>query len=387
MRNGGASSDIAVRWRRRVFGAVTWGEIRDLLFATRQPPCVERYRSRTILSRARLVAGAFALLTPLWIPIDLVVFDTPLGGELAGLRLLSTLAFVGLGLSHRGRPTRSLARWALAWLLTIPTVFYLISQPLMTTLPTAEPVRQVFAAGYSFLPFVVVAGLAVFPVTGIEGAALSAVPWSAYLLCGLLGYRSLPFASQLGALWLLLLLATVASLAGMSQLHFMRGLVDQSAHDALTGAYNRQIGDEMAEAQLSSAARTSAPLAVAFVDLDDFKSINDVHGHEAGDAALRTAAEALRNILRHGDILIRWGGEEFVLLMPNTDAGGARAACVRLLDGGMGTRPDGKPLTASIGIAAYPEDGPALWSGLTQQADRRMYAAKRSGKNRIVDHG
>lgn len=73
--------------------------------------------------------------------------------------------------------------------------------------------------------------------------------------------------------------------------------------------------------------------------------------------------------------------------MPNTDIDGARAACARLLDGGMGLRADGRSLTASIGIAAYPRDGSGSWTDLVQEADRRMYIAKESGKNRMVACG
>jgi diguanylate cyclase (GGDEF)-like protein len=214
--------------------------------------------------------------------------------------------------------------------------------------------------------------------------ALSAPLLLAYLLTGLLGYQLLPFASHLGALWLLLLLATVATLAGMSQLHFMSQLVDQSSHDGMTRAYNRRVGEEMVVQQFVTAVRAAAPLAMAFVDLDDFKSINDRYGHEEGDNALRGAATALRRVLRRGDILVRWGGEEFLALMPNTDADGALIAINRLRDVGLGLRPDGRPLTASIGVAERVCDGAEQWTDLVEKADQRMYAAKEAGKNRVL---
>jgi len=370
-----------------VFAGMTMAEIFDLLVPTRQSAFVQRRRSLLILSRVRLVAVTFAILTPLWIPIDIYVFETALGMYLAALRVLASIAFVLLCLSYRGADSATVARWALIWLLSIPTVFFLISHPLLAQFAITDPEQQVIAAGYAFLPFVMVAGLSVFPITALEGALLASPLLAAYLLTGLLGYQLLPFASHLGALWLLLLLAVVATLAGMSQLHFMSQLVDQSSHDGMTRAYNRRVGEEMVIQQFVSSVRAGTPLSLAFVDLDNFKSINDSYGHEEGDNALRVASAALRKVLRRGDILIRWGGEEFLAVMPNTDAEGALIAITRLREGGMGLRPDFKPVTASIGLAERISDGIDLWNELVEKADQRMYIAKQCGKDRVVGGG
>ena len=362
-------------------------EIFDLFLPTRQSAFVQRRRALLILSRVRLVAATFAILTPLWIPVDLLIFETSLALYLAALRVLASIAFALLALSYRGSDSVVVARWALVWLLVIPTVFFLISHPLLGQFAITDPAQQVIAAGYAFLPFVMVAGLSVFPITALEGAMLALPLLGAYFLTGVLGYQLLPFASHLGAQWLLLLLAMVSTLAGMSQLHFMSQLVDQSSHDGLTRAYNRRVGEEMLVQQFVSAARSDAPLALAFIDLDNFKSINDKFGHEEGDAALRGAAASLRKILRRGDILIRWGGEEFLTVMPNTDPSGAMIAVGRMRSAGLGMRPDGKPLTASIGVAERVIDGIESWTALVEKADQRMYSAKQNGKDRAIGCG
>lgn len=367
-----------------VFFGMTMAEVYDLLLPTRQSAFVQRRRSLLILSRVRLVAVTFAVLTPLWIPIDLFIFEAALGMYLAALRVLASIAFVLLSLSYRGSDNTAVARWGLVWLLTIPTVFFLISHPLLAQFAINDPAQQVIAAGYAFLPFVMVAGLSVFPITAVEGVLLAAPLLAAYLLTGVLGYQMLPFASHLGALWLLLLLAMVSTLAGMSQLHFMSQLVDQSSHDGLTRAYNRRVGEEMVAQQFITALRSNSALSLAFVDLDNFKSINDRYGHEEGDSALRTAAHNLKKVLRRGDILVRWGGEEFLAVMPNTDVDGARIAMARLREAGLGIRPDGGPMTASIGIAERTCDGAMQWNELVERADQRMYTAKQTGKNRVV---
>ena len=367
-----------------IFSGMTLSEIVDILVPTRQSAFVQRRRALLILSRVRLVAFTFAILTPLWIPVDLAIFETALGMYLAALRALASVAFVLLGLSYRGADSISSARWGLVWLLAIPTVFFLISHPLLAQFAITDPAQQVIAAGYAFLPFVMVAGLSVFPITALEGVSLSMPLLLAYLLTGILGYQLLPFASHLGAQWLLLLLAMVATLSGMSQLHFMSQLVDQSSHDGLTRAYNRRVGEEIVAQQFLTSLRGDAPLALAFVDLDNFKSINDAYGHEEGDNTLRTVSTALRKVLRRGDVLVRWGGEEFLALMPNTDEDGAAIALARLRDAGLGLRPDGKPVTASIGVAERRVDGCEQWSDLVERADQRMYQAKQSGKDKVV---
>lgn len=370
-----------------VFSGMTMAEIFDLLMPTRQSAFVQRRRSLLILSRVRLVAATFAVLTPLWIPVDLYIFETALGMYLAALRVLASIAFVLLCLSYRGADSVTVARWGLVWLLAIPTVFFLISHPLLAQFAITDPAQQVIAAGYAFLPFVMVAGLSVFPITFFEGVALSTPLLVAYLLTGILGYQLLPFASHLGAQWLLLLLATVATLSGMSQLHFMSQLVDQSSHDGLTRAYNRRVGEEMVIQQFMTAMRANSTLSLAFVDLDNFKSINDRYGHEEGDNALRSASLALRRVLRRGDILIRWGGEEFLAVMPNTDPEGAKIAVSRLREAGLGLRPDGMAVTASIGIAERMADDCRYWNELVEKADQRMYMAKQSGKDRVISVG
>lgn len=370
-----------------IFSGMNSAEIFDLLIPTRQSAFVQRRRSLLILSRVRLVAATFAVLTPLWIPIDLYIFEPALAMYLAALRVLASIAFVLLCLSYRGADSATVARWGLVWLLAIPTVFFLISHPLLGQFAITDPAQQVIAAGYAFLPFVMVAGLAVFPITAIEGILLAGPLLVAYLLTGILGYQLLPFASHLGAQWLLLLLATVATLSGMSQLHFMSQLVDQSSHDGLTRAYNRRVGEEMMVQQFLTAMRADTPLSVAFVDLDNFKSINDNYGHEEGDNALRAASASLRKVLRRGDILIRWGGEEFLAIMPNTDPEGARIAVMRLREAGLGLRPDGKPVTASIGLSERQTDGCQQWAELIEKADQRMYMAKQSGKDRVIGVG
>lgn len=379
--------NVLITAQSRFLSEMSLDLLHDLTVPSMHSPLVQRRRAQLISSRVYLVAITFAILTPLWIIVDVAFFPNPLCWYLAGLRVAAAAAFgaVALGFS-RNTERIDVALKALASLLSVPVIFFLVSDPLMMGYEF-NSLQLALAAGYAFLPFVMVAGLSVFPITAIEGAAFSAPLILSMVAIVIGGYELLPFSSYLGALWLLGLLAVVATLAGMSQLHFMMALVNQASHDVLTRVYTRRVGEELLNVQFLHAQRLNMPMALAFVDLDNFKSVNDVYGHEEGDRTLIRASDSLRRILRRGDIVVRWGGEEFLIIMPNTDGEGAWTAIERLRDEGLGNRPDGTPQTASIGIAERCADKLENWSELVEKADQRMYRAKKSGKNRVVTVG
>lgn len=159
-----------------------------------------------------------------------------------------------------------------------------------------------------------------------------------------------------------------------------------SRTDALTGLANRRAFDERLADALAHAARQREPLALAILDLDDFKRINDRFGHPVGDAVLQAAAAVLRGALRASDLVARYGGEEFVVAFPATSLDGARHACEQLRAALAGhdwpALHPGLAVTTSIGIAAIAETG-ADRVALLREADRRLYDAKRQGKNRV----
>ena len=241
------------------------------------------------------------------------------------------------------------------------------------------------ATGYAFLPFVLLAGLSIFPLSLFESALFAAPILLAQFLAGMLNWGALDWPTFAGAFWLLALITGVSTLAGMSQLAFMIALVRQAIRDPLTGVFSRRSGEETLDLQFTIAQRSNAALSIAFIDLDHFKSINDTFGHEAGDIVLKEAASTIARHLRRGDMLVRWGGEEFVLIMPNTDHQQAGVAMSRLRQGGFGWRPDQAPVTASIGLSELKADRCDDWRKLIEVADRRMYVAKRRGRNQVCD--
>ena len=159
-----------------------------------------------------------------------------------------------------------------------------------------------------------------------------------------------------------------------------------SLTDGMTGLWNRRNFDLRLEAELSRAVRFSEPFAVVFVELDQMKLVNDRHGHQAGDTVLIELARRLTEAVREVDVVARWGGDEFTLLLPKTALPGALLLAEKIR-GAVTNAPfrvDSGPLdiTISVGVAAYPEHG-SSGKDLVAAADAAMYRAKAGGRNRV----
>jgi diguanylate cyclase (GGDEF)-like protein len=344
---------------------------------------LQKRRTTMIVSRVRIVSGLFALLTPLWIVVDIAAFPPEVWQPLVIARLAATLAFVMITLIAVRMNTMHDAYRTLGLLFAVPTAFFLFSYQHMAQFDL-HGVQQAVSTGYAFLPFVMLAGLSIFPLTLVENIAFIAPLLLMQVIAGMLRLPVLDWPTFAASFWLLLLIAGVAVLAGLSQLAFIIVLVREAIRDNMTGCFSRQSGEELMELQFILSRRSGNPLSVAFIDLDRFKQVNDSFGHEAGDAVLVNATEAVQSNLRMGDMLVRWGGEEFILIMPNTTAPLARQALERVRAAGLGKRPDGNPVTASMGIAERIDDGAEGWPQLVEKADARMYQAKQGGRDRIV---
>lgn len=162
--------------------------------------------------------------------------------------------------------------------------------------------------------------------------------------------------------------------------------------DELTGAYNRRFLDEAMPGHLERARNSGSPLAVVMVDLDFFRDINEQYGHETGDRCIVEVVRVFNRVLRKSDILARFGGDEFTVLMPDVPPAGAmetaeqvraEVASIDILKTLPGTV---RGITLSMGVAAFPDHGGDAPT-LKQAADRALYHAKESGRNRAVCAG
>ncbi|HEY5367257.1 MAG TPA: diguanylate cyclase [Casimicrobiaceae bacterium] len=165
-------------------------------------------------------------------------------------------------------------------------------------------------------------------------------------------------------------------------------LASEAVHDPLTQLFNRRYLDSVVPALLSGTARRASALAVALLDLDRFKHVNDVHGHLAGDKVLMQIGRLFSLALRPSDVVCRYGGEEFCVVLPDTDGDGAMVAMTTLADRlrDMVVEWAGQSLTGftfSAGIAVFPQHGQTL-ADLISAADRALYLAKDSGRDRAL---
>jgi two-component system cell cycle response regulator len=185
---------------------------------------------------------------------------------------------------------------------------------------------------------------------------------------------------------IMMLTASALSIALVSR---SQRLLQLATSDSLTGLFNRGYVDDRLTMELSRARRYGKPLSLAVVDADHFKVLNDTHGHAAGDVVLKKLAGLLRNSFRQSDTTGRYGGEEFVLILPETDLETARRKVETLRETISATpivlpeRKDLVRVTISAGLASFPEDAEDA-AELFAAADERMFQAKREGRNRVV---
>jgi len=169
----------------------------------------------------------------------------------------------------------------------------------------------------------------------------------------------------------------------------VRHTIELAVTDALTGLHNRRYLDNHMKVLFARATARGRPLSVCITDIDRFKSVNDTHGHDAGDEVLKEVAARIRSTVRGADLACRFGGEEFVVVMPDTDSAAAALIAERLRNIIEQTpfvlKSTGASLniTASLGIACS-RSGAETPEQLLKQADRALYDAKNSGRNRVV---
>jgi diguanylate cyclase (GGDEF)-like protein len=198
-------------------------------------------------------------------------------------------------------------------------------------------------------------------------------------------YGEFDWAAQISRL-ILMLTASALSLALVMR---SQRLLQLATGDVLTGLFNRGYVDDRFSLELSRARRYDKPLTIAVIDADHFKLLNDSHGHPAGDLVLQKIGEILRDSFRQSDTVGRYGGEEFVVILPETDiaAGTRKLEALRELVATtpvrLATRGESVHVTISVGVASFPGDGEDV-AEMFALADDRMFQAKREGRNRVV---
>jgi diguanylate cyclase (GGDEF)-like protein len=244
-----------------------------------------------------------------------------------------------------------------------------------------------FESPFTFtFPLIVGAGaLLVAPRIALILAILAT---AAYLAAGLAVNQAPttgPLVQMLVNLTGLYLLAYIGASVGREQRRARDAAIRMSTVDSLTGLYNRSFFFSALEREIARGDRSGRAFCLVMLDLDDLKAVNDRFGHVAGDQVLRSVSDTMKGGVRKIDVAARYGGDEFVALLPETDptGGWVLAEKIRLTVAEQGMPGIDPTPTVSVGVVSYPADGRSA-DALLVSADRAMYASKRGGKNRVA---
>lgn len=180
-------------------------------------------------------------------------------------------------------------------------------------------------------------------------------------------------------------LALFSAFTGVLEEKIHRNAYSMAVHDSLTSLYNYQYFYGSLEHILQESAKVSRPVSLAVIDVDDFKLFNDKHGHLEGDRILSVIASIIKPYIRADDLAARYGGDELVVIFPNTGNFAALKICERIKDNIVSGLKEAfeDDITISVGIAAFPENGKTPFE-LFDSADKALYKAKKAGKNNIM---
>lgn len=360
----------------------SWHSFLREVFFSADPMTVDIGQNGEILTaRIRLVL----ILCVSIIPVKSVILAPQLlenwvGVIVAGMAL--ALAILIVAVASRPKPPRSLAWFSTqfdVFMVTLGLVGFLLSgKPIIAsnnfvhfciyllaifaTALRADPIVSIFAGIAAIVEYAIMAGVAAVMTVGVSDPDYGTFSWDTQI-------------SRMILLALAALLATAVVVRNRNYWH-------SSVRDKLTRLHNRRFFDEFLEYKVAECRRHKRIFAVVFMDVDFFKKINDQYGHAKGDEVLQKTGAELESFFRDSDLVSRYGGEEFTLILPETRTDGLVSRLIEFQKK-LRTIDSQIMLTASMGVATFPTDGvePAE---LMRVADARMYAAKESGRDRIV---
>lgn len=360
---------------------------RELLTASNHSRDFTGSRAAYIFYRQRIVSLVFALLALAWIPIDGLFLPGEVFLPILACRLLFAGAFLLLAFFGGRATSLRTARLLLGAFILIPACLFVASQAILGgTALGGDSQTAAIVAGYGFLPYVMVTVMAIFPLTFLEGAGYALVSGLIYLVAQA-EFHDIFSVEVIGEIWLLGLIAAIAIWVEVAQLGMLLRLYREATRDHLTGLVNRRVVADQLVEEIDRAREQGEPLSVLLFDLDLFKRINDTHGHLAGDKVLRCFAGILDDNLAADTLPGRYGGEEFIAVLPRRDTGAARTIAERIGEAtrrAMVTGLDGETIsfTTSIGVTDL-RAGDTVDS-LLGRVDERLYDAKAQGRDLVA---
>lgn len=361
-----------------MFSAFRFADILSALLHTRD---FKDSRAGYIASRLRFMAFFFAVAVPLYIPVDYFTLKAEHFMPIVIARCILSLAHIAIGLSTLLNLTLRQVNTLVAMEILAASLFYVVTMGILLGGSNGVP-----PIGYSFMPFLIIAMLGVFPLTLASSLLIMMLVVGSY--AGLQIWLGALFSREtLDALYLFLLFMGIILWLQSGQLLMLLKLYRESTRDPLTGLINRRVLMKFLEGEIDQNLKSGRHFSVLMLDLDRFKRINDDYGHLTGDMVLMATARMLEHELRLGDIVARFGGEEFVVVLPGVTEDMAAAVAERICKACTGVRvlaTDGREVTftCSIGVTEY-ISGEAIEITLGR-VDDALYDAKNLGRNRVT---
>ena len=328
--------------------------------------------------RTILILAGFFILNLLWMLVDIAlmpdVFLTTIlyyRSFLCLLLLFSLMAAVYFRFSL----------WFSSLIYILPMVFFFFSYRYLTSMDI-DVSSTALILTYRNIPLVIMGLIALIPFNMLQSLSVFLL----IIIASYITYAGIEHEADMlfGTMWILVVDGIAAILASLTQFQLFSALTITSYHDPLTSALRRSPGEMLLANQMEHAKRHNSEFTLVMMDIDYFKSVNDMYGHLHGDKVLKSATKAILSRKRATDVFIRWGGEEFLLGLDSVKQEDLNTALSRIFGPGFGPRPDGRPLTISAGVASMREDNIQTLDDLTKLADLRVYQAKEAGRNKVI---
>ena len=338
-------------------------------------------RADYINTRLRFMAFFFALAVPLYIPVDYYTLTNEHFLPVAIIRGILCLMQICICLITPRVHTIQQVSILLGLDILVAAIFYVGAMYILQT-----GVDEIPSVGYTFMPLMIIAMVGLFPLTLISSFLTMVLVFVPYL--GLQVWLGrLVTLGTLDMLFLMLLFMGIIFWVQMGQLMMLLNLYRESTRDALTGLINRRVLMRFLADEVDQNRDNGRRFSILILDLDRFKHINDDYGHLTGDLVLKAAARLLENELRLSDIVARFGGEEFVAVLPGLAREEAVKVAERICKVCAETQvmgPDGHEVTftSSIGVTEY--IGGETIEATLRRADDALYDAKEQGRNRVI---
>jgi len=353
---------------------------------TEGPDLQPKTRQREMIGTSNVLPAALyqrmsRVVSFMFIGSAMVLAVLSSSGDMTAVIVLLAFGLILIELFQDVLPASALGRWR----LPVEAVIVLVFVTLLIAMTGGHDSPYFFG-------YILLVGAAAMSASDIGAAVLAVISSLAYVGAVLLDAGNAPLTEVgLGQvafnLIAIALIMYVASVIGREQRRARDEALRLSRHDSLTGLHSRDYFTTELEQEILRAARSGRPFAVAMMDLDGLKAANDRFGHDWGDNLLRAVADVLRGDIRVTDVAARYGGDEFVLMLPETELAGAIlvAEKVRVDISRIALPHNGAIIrtSASLGIVTFPHDGRSS-AELLRRADLAMYEAKRRGRDQIV---